>query len=255
MLPPTWKWSDLPDPRDPHAPHGACCTVVAPARALEHIREKHVCDRREPWKEWLSADLLQRLRHMDGAGADALQASAALEGFARYLGEAAGECLRRPLALLYEVTERVHQGVKPAMVWLLVLRSGALLVIRVYRDKPYVATCFYPYVACIAAKPQQRWRKVVASLVARFADLRARRPHPPQASDTKVIAPGRKAAQIRFVTPTSWGFDLRLAGAPWCGHLEAWPGAATQPVPPRHRLHPRRVIEEHCDDASSEQAG
>lgn len=216
----SFEWEDLPDPRDPRAPQGARCTVNVTERSLRHICEKHICSRGEPWKDFLDSKLLQQLRIVGTTGTDPQQLRAALSSLSDVLGQAARECLLRPLALLYVIT--IPPKRRATQIWLLVLRSGAQLIVRLHDHAPRAITCFFPHAACSTRKPQQRWRKVVASLVAKFSLLHPDRIQPPAKEDVRNISALQRATQIQFVTLASWGFDTHLEGTPWRGRLDPW---------------------------------
>jgi hypothetical protein len=230
---PAARWTDLPAPGAP----ADRWELEVPAAAWAHVRDKHLADRREPWRDWLGAEAVAR------CGADPAAVLAAL-------GAAARASLGRPLVLAYvAVVAPGRRG--GGEVWQLVLPAGALLVARRGADgRRRVATCFFPRAACAEDNPARRWRKAVASLVRRHA---VRGPSgrdlvPPAADDLVPGAGGAPAcARVRFLTPEQWGFATELRGTPWRGRLGSWDAAAAPAPRPKRRLKPRRR-EEGCDD-------
>ncbi len=237
------RWTDLADPRDERAPHGARCTVVLYEQACRHIVEKHVAPRREPWGELLSEELVQQLAELWADGADAARRTAVLERFSDRLFAAVRECLEHPLALL--CTRRAGKGGRrQVQIWKLVLRCGALMVIEACPRRAVVKTCFFPRGVCRVPKSSRRWLGLLRMLVLRYAKLGEKEIVPPSPG-TRADRAGKSWDEIQFVTLETWGFCTDIAGTPWRGRPAAWP-AEGDDRPRRRRLLPRRLVEDEA---------
>lgn len=218
------KWDNLPDPRDPNAPQGATCSVVLEEQYLAHFVQKHIAKGDGPWVEWLGAELVEQLTHwLDGE----IELTPELrEEICRRLREQLEESLRRPLVLL--------QTVLNVTTWILVVPCGALFILRSKNSKVLMVTTYYP--RRLAHWPAtKRWRKVVAKLVWRYANL------------VEVGGCWRLVADekgpVRWVRLETWGFDTTAPIPVWSGRLQPWPAAEklSPPQPNRRiKLAPRK---------------
>jgi hypothetical protein len=244
----TVSWGTLPDPRDPRAPEGRACSVRFDEKALRHIVGKHIGARnelRQPWDDWLSSEVIDDL--LDHVHSNAGKFSGdwreVSDRIAAPIEDAARASLARPLTLFYDSGDTGRE------TWLLVLPSGALMVIHGGR-RPRVATCYCPGAAARESNPSRRWIKTVSRLVAIYAVMKPNVGLVPPMSDSILrLSPDKRGdgpvrTHVRFVTPASWGFRTELAGTPWGGRPEPWEAApADRPRSRRRLLKSRRTFE------------
>jgi hypothetical protein len=245
---PLVTWRSLPDPTNNlRAPQGGTCNVVVGQLVWEKIVQKHVSPGSEPWAELWSPELVAAFR-TDGpypvAEDGTLLWRQALDG----LEAAVRECLRRPLALLHVI--RLAKGHSDP-VWILVLRSGAKAIIR-SRGPWYhaLASCYFTDAICRVRNPQRRWLELLRRLVSQHVTFRGTGAALPGPAEEFRVS-GTVHAEVRFVTPETWGFATELRGQPWRGRPTPWPDPApSDPQKASRRLRPRRRrVEEGDGDA------
>jgi hypothetical protein len=236
----TTTWDDVPDPRDDEHTCSGRCRVSAEDHAWRHIVEKHVAAGREPWDEWLSPDLARRFRVAWQLGTTDEERTQTIRDVSVIVEEEARACLGIPLALLFDHYQQPAPGKpsRPHETWNLVLRAGALLVVRSRPDGGTMTTCYFKRAACRATDPCQRWRTLVRDLLQTYA---RRQPDGTfVAGDRRDLirrGEGETHGGVRFRTPTTWCLDGRKP-EPWRTMPNPWP-VPRPPDTPR-RLGPRR---------------
>jgi hypothetical protein len=227
-----FRWENLIDPtRD-----NGRCTIVLSATAWRHITERHQTSPDEPWNDWL------------GASPEAAHAASVLHRDVR-------SALARPLILEYEVYPLGRPAGRWPRRWLIVMPSGALLVVRIRPNERshLVATCYFTGASCAERDPGRRWLRTAHALVWRYAridsqlrGLVARQSLEtlpfPQKGDLREVR-----TRVRFVSPTQWGFSDELRGV-WRDRLAPWPGTVSPKKTGKTKLTRRRRMEDLEDD-------
>lgn len=220
-------WDDLPDPRDPNAPHGKRCTVVLLQQCLAHIVQRHISRHDGPWAEWLTQELCDRLVQWYYGESDLDDET--LRRLEQLFGEALRESLNRPLILL----TRTGPG---RLTWIAILPSGAIFVLKSKYDdsRVHLVTCYYPDRPNLHP-PHRRWRHIVHTYLWRFAPIRE------EGAAKRFFMP--EDGKTQFVQPKNWGFDMSTHPPVWRGALPDWPAAeklSPKIKRPRIKLRQRR---------------
>jgi hypothetical protein len=222
------EWNGLTDPET----HGTS-SVVANAKAMRHILEKHVLNPAEPWRDWLGGDVLGRLM---AAGTEAATA-ADLACLADAIRGEVERALAAPLLL--SCVKRRTEGPVPGgwhRRWLLILPGGAQAVLSRNRKGGMLLTCFFSRAAA-ARNRSSRWRAAAHHVVEKYVRFVPGVGFVPPAGDE--VVHNRK--NISFVSPSNWGFRNRLTREVWMTLSRTWPGDAstTRGAPTRRtRLRP-----------------
>lgn len=230
-------WCDLPDPTDPHAPRGKRTVMLVYLERWQHIVEKHVANRVEPWEEVLSEDA--RRAALEGCTLTD-EASPLVRDSLSRLQRQVTASLQRPLVLLYR-SERA--GKARWRVWLMLLPCGATAYARQKGKKASLVTCYFPKAAVVERRRDRRWSRVLTTLVYRYAkfsqDGRSLvAPDPEHEVTIRSEETQETRTRIQFVTPQTWGFRPELNGCPWRGRLGEWEAAP----PPPERLERKRRL-------------
>src|SRR2546423_1725849 len=168
----TNPWNEVPDPRSEHCPNdGATCAVAFPDHRWSHI-QKHVEDRGQPWEDWLSAELVGKLRASYGPGMTETDRGSVRQDVATAMEASAKECLQVPLAVVYDVAREPEvpgAGSRWALTADLVLRSGVKLCMR-ERTRGQYEFCSGYFHRCVLGRPEERrWRWLARHLIQRYA--------------------------------------------------------------------------------------
>lgn len=233
-------WTDVPDPRDDNRPCHARCEVSVEERTWRHIVERHVTSSAEPWDEWLTPAVADRLRTLWSHGSTEQVRRDTLGAVATTVEMDVKSCLNVPLGLLYDDYKRASpvQPSKAQETWGLVLPCGAFLVARSRPTGGEVRTCYFKGVASRETDPSQRWRRLAQSVMITYAKVRPDGTFgPPDRLDIVTMDNGFRT-RIRFRTDITWMLDgtsrqpWDTLADPWLKHLP--------PSPPAISLRPRR---------------
>lgn len=230
-------WLDFPDPRDDGSPCVSRCTVRFEQHRWRHIIEKHVCHREEPWDDWLTQDLANKLRHAWEPACGEHTRREVLGRASDLVEKEARECLGVPLALLYDNYQPATPG-NPSSgqeTWALVLPAGALLIIRSRPEGGAVCTCYFLKSAARCTNAEQRRLNLVRTLLCRYAELTTDGSWTPRA----LLQEDRELRiRFRFRTAVTWGLDGGQR-QPRDATQDPWRRGADRPAP-RKRLAPRQ---------------
>jgi hypothetical protein len=200
-------WNDVPDPRDGRDLTCDTCQVKAEERVWRHIAEGHASNPEEPWDEWLTpTGLADRFRGQWQLGSTDEDRQATLAEVSVIVEGEAKECLRVPLAVLYDESPP-PEGSKPSKwheAWSLVLPAGALLVIESRPTGGAMQSCYFKKRVCRQKNPTARWRVLVQLLTLTYAERQAdgcwRAREIFSRGDYTVV-------RIRFCHEASWSLD------------------------------------------------
>jgi hypothetical protein len=231
-------WNEVPDPRDGRDLTCDICQVEAEERVWRHISEGHTSSRddseNERWDEWLPTGLADRFRRQWQLGSTDDERRDTVAEVSAVVEREAKECLRVPLAVLYDEA-LPPEGSKPSKwheAWSLVLPSGALLVIRSQSAGGSLVNCYFKGEVCRELDPMARWRVLARILASTYAERQ-----PDGSWKARELSPRGAVTfvRVRFRDLTSWCLDHNL-DAPW----ELIPDPYPPPAPPPLALVPRR---------------
>jgi hypothetical protein len=205
------NWSNLPDPRSWSADGpGSPCSVLAFDENWKHIVNRHVRNRAEPWEEWVTAGVVREVGQASSVAGATSGWIMAIQNLAAQMKDAVLQSFQRPRVVL--ICEHTHPTAKPVRKWILVLPTGAKMIVRCAKSaksaKNVLLTCFFPEPVCDEA-PADRCRVLAEMLVLQYCPkVQGGIPgHPPR---WHVYANPKTHCfhdRIQFVTLTSWGFD------------------------------------------------
>lgn len=208
------EWRDLPDPTSTCATKRVSRAVRVSCGCWRHIMQRHANDTRLLWNEWFGPDVWRTLRQNDASQDSRRWLAAAVAASARAESDVRA-CLDRPQVV-------VRRG--PTVKWLLILKSGAFVVIKDRGNSAHVCTMYFPDIVDGTAS-HRRWRWLAYRELQRGTRLCPRR--------NRVPKPDRD-----FVTPANWGWKTALNGEPWQPPLPPW-ADATESMGPRVTLRQR----------------
>jgi hypothetical protein len=232
-------WNDVPDPRDGRDLTCDTCQEEAEERVCRHIGEKHACDseadQNKRWDEWLTpSGLADRFRRVWRDICPDEERQTTVAEVSAIVEQEAKECLRVPLAVLYDEYPPPRGG-KPSKeqeAWSLVLRSGALLVIQTRPAGGSLESCYFKKEVCREQALVARWRVLARILVSGYAERQADGSWKPKEMGSRGAA---TFVRVRFRSWTRWCLDGNHE-APW----ELIPDPYYPPAAPPLALGPRR---------------
>lgn len=226
------QWDGLSRP-DTSA-SGKLCSVEVRNRQWTHVIEKHFLNPYEPWKRFLGESFLLELKRIAKGIADAEQAKELCQRLRDFFEPWVRQTMTFPRVLVFREWNSV---------WLLLLPTGAKMIVNVHQKTAFFSTVFFPAPHALEPDSELRWSSLLKTLVCRYGLHRAdRKIEAP--SDTHEVVTGRGnkvVTQIQFITLNSWGFDCSISPAIWNPRLVPhWhskpvdsPGKWTLPLEPR----------------------
>jgi len=235
-------WTDLPDPRDPHTPHGGRTRVILLEDTLRHIVDKHIKNKREPWKDVLTRDQRRALERWANGEVLSEEDHQHFDEAIETLGWQLGQSLRRPMVLLYRRRLKAGGFHREFNAWCLVLPRGPVAFAWETTGGATLKTCYFP-VATVVFNSERRWQKTATMLVRLYGEFRQNGIYPPGPNFSRVREFQGESwveTDIRFVTLDQWGFSTNIPGSPWRGAFGTWEGEEVKPRKVQRRLRPRK---------------
>jgi hypothetical protein len=205
----------LPDPRD-----NSSIQIAVTEADLKHASDRHFLTLHEPWVDYFTAPLLDRLRAcwQQGAGERAV----VLADVAARLEASLRSGLERPQVCQYMQLDQDRY--ECYQTWEVVTKAGFLVIIRHLGDGGLLKTAFYPLPVC-TIKASKRWvdtGKWVVRDKYPWRDETGRLVLPPPEAEFPSYEGGELIGfrvDLTYITPEVWGFRDGV----WGGGPLPWP--------------------------------
>lgn len=204
-------WASLPDPTDPETPNGRTTTITLKRKKALHVVQDHALVGRErrAWRKWLGREVFNRLRVGDAVGRLPEAVARCFERMGATLGAAVTDCLRQPLAILFQEQRQTNGKNWRGRCWLLLLPNGAQMIIGVQGHARHCRTCFFG--KPVVENFEWQHRTARRRLLQRYAIAHGRQSFSPATSDHMVRVNDHKygsqysVSDISLVTVRTWG--------------------------------------------------